>query len=275
MLVRLMYASRAARTFGAEELSAVLRQSTTNNPRLGVTGVHLGLAYETRARVASAGQDSAAFELHASKCATQFSSSANRALVGRYAALIREAKQASVELTPDVPDPEDLELSKTQSELLSQITNMMKACGTPHARAQRTLELLLTQSGVSQGFLYGIRGQTPMIAASIGPSEPPANVDTLAREYLFSEIHEQDVTKSAEELQDSSSEGANDWVGERGERYRAVLLSHATDDGYVVVGMALLVIESGMSFVYPARLASDLSRFAFDSGDVSVLLAPA
>lgn len=39
MLVRLMYASRAARTFGAEELSVVLRQSTTNNPRQGVTGV--------------------------------------------------------------------------------------------------------------------------------------------------------------------------------------------------------------------------------------------
>ena len=39
MLVRLMYASRAARTFGGEELSVVLRQSTTNNPRLGVTGV--------------------------------------------------------------------------------------------------------------------------------------------------------------------------------------------------------------------------------------------
>ena len=39
MLVRLMYASRAARTFGAEELNAVLRQSTSNNPRQGVTGV--------------------------------------------------------------------------------------------------------------------------------------------------------------------------------------------------------------------------------------------
>ena len=39
MLVRLMYASRAARTFSAEELSVVLRQSTTHNPRLGVTGV--------------------------------------------------------------------------------------------------------------------------------------------------------------------------------------------------------------------------------------------
>ena len=39
MLVRLMYASRAALTFGAEELSAVLRQSTSNNPRQGVTGV--------------------------------------------------------------------------------------------------------------------------------------------------------------------------------------------------------------------------------------------
>ena len=39
MLVRLMYASRTAKSFDAEELSVVLRQSTTNNPRIGVTGV--------------------------------------------------------------------------------------------------------------------------------------------------------------------------------------------------------------------------------------------
>ena len=39
MLVRLMYASRTAKPFDAEELSVVLRQSTTNNPRIGVTGV--------------------------------------------------------------------------------------------------------------------------------------------------------------------------------------------------------------------------------------------
>ena len=39
MLVRLMYASRAAPSLGADGVGAVLRQSTTNNPRIGVTGV--------------------------------------------------------------------------------------------------------------------------------------------------------------------------------------------------------------------------------------------
>jgi hypothetical protein len=39
MLVRLMYASRAATSLDQEELQAILRQSRANNPRLGITGV--------------------------------------------------------------------------------------------------------------------------------------------------------------------------------------------------------------------------------------------
>ena len=39
MLVRLMYASRAATTLDHEELSAILRRSRAANPELGITGV--------------------------------------------------------------------------------------------------------------------------------------------------------------------------------------------------------------------------------------------
>ena len=39
MLVRLMYASRAAAALGADDVAGVLRQSVANNPRFGVTGV--------------------------------------------------------------------------------------------------------------------------------------------------------------------------------------------------------------------------------------------
>ena len=39
MLVRLMYASRAAHSVGQAELLAILRKSKANNPPLGVTGV--------------------------------------------------------------------------------------------------------------------------------------------------------------------------------------------------------------------------------------------
>ena len=39
MLVRLMYASRAAASVDQEELIAILRKSKANNPPLGVTGV--------------------------------------------------------------------------------------------------------------------------------------------------------------------------------------------------------------------------------------------
>ena len=39
MLVRLMYASRATETVRPEALSSILKQSTTHNPGIGVTGV--------------------------------------------------------------------------------------------------------------------------------------------------------------------------------------------------------------------------------------------
>lgn len=39
MLVRLMYASRAAASVNQEELVAILKKSKVNNPALGVTGV--------------------------------------------------------------------------------------------------------------------------------------------------------------------------------------------------------------------------------------------
>lgn len=39
MLVRLLYASRASEAMGTDALSAILRQSKGNNPKIGVTGV--------------------------------------------------------------------------------------------------------------------------------------------------------------------------------------------------------------------------------------------
>jgi Sensors of blue-light using FAD len=48
MLVRLMYASRAAESVDADTLATILRQSKENNPRSGVTGV---LCFCSNARV--------------------------------------------------------------------------------------------------------------------------------------------------------------------------------------------------------------------------------
>ena len=39
MLVRLLYASRAVKPLQPDELTAIMRQSTTNNPHLGITGL--------------------------------------------------------------------------------------------------------------------------------------------------------------------------------------------------------------------------------------------
>jgi hypothetical protein len=194
--------------------------------------------------------------------------------MARYATLIHEAKHAIAELSQAVADAADVELQKTQTAMASQITMMLRSCHTPAERAERMLELLVKQSGVQEGYLYGVSGHSPTIAARRAHSELPPKIDSLAREYLFAEINEQDVTKSGDDLQ-TSSEGSVDWIGERGERYRPVLLCHPAGDSFAIVGLALLVIEPSSVFVYPAQLAVELSRFAFDSGDISVLMAPA
>jgi hypothetical protein len=53
------------------------------------------------------------------------------------------------------------------------------------------------------------------------------------------------------------------WLGPDGETDRPIPLHHyAEDDAFKLVGLAALVVEPGRTFVYPARMASELSRVA-------------
>ena len=60
--------------------------------KLGSSGLHLGLAYETRARVAGRARDEQAFERFAQLCAEQYRLSENRALCARYDRLVERGQ---------------------------------------------------------------------------------------------------------------------------------------------------------------------------------------
>jgi hypothetical protein len=107
--------------------------------------------------------------------------------------------------------------------------------------------------------------------AQISKSELPPRIDALARDFLLSETHEEDITRHSDEA-GSSFEAPSEWAGEHGERYRPVLLAHPTDEGLAIMALAVMVIQPGVPFVYPAEIAAEVSRFVHDSGDVSVLL---
>jgi tRNA A-37 threonylcarbamoyl transferase component Bud32 len=250
---------------------------------LGSTGIGLGLAYETCARVASAARDQEGFERYAGLCAEQYRASENRALIARYDRLLEEARQAELSIPLDVADAAAFTETGTGT-IVSQITTMMEGCRGPTERAQRGLELLVKSSGSRQGFLYMLVDKAPALSAQLADRELPTEIEVLARESLLGEMRSQTeghtqtatitVTLMGELDKNDADEslGPNSiWTLDNGERYRPVLLRHATSDGFVSVGLAVLLEDPDRPFVYPARLAADLSRHAYDSGDASAL----
>jgi hypothetical protein len=248
---------------------------------LGSTGIILGLAYETRARVASAARDQEAFDRYAALCAEQFRASENRALSARYNRLVEEARKAELSVPLEVADAAGFTETGTGT-LVSQITTLMEGCRGPQERAQRGIELLVKTSRSSQGFLYMLVDKGPALVAQLADREIPTEIETLAREALLDEMrsqtegHTQTVTVTLMGDPEGDDSGtapspSDLWTRENGERYRPVLLSHATADGFITVGLAVLLEDPSQPFIYPAQLAADLSRHAYDSGDASAV----
>ena len=77
----------------AVELADMLIQSWKS---LGTVGLNLGLAYETRARVALAMKEQQDFATYARLCAEHYRAKRNPALAAKYARLIHEAEKAGM-----------------------------------------------------------------------------------------------------------------------------------------------------------------------------------
>jgi hypothetical protein len=248
--------------------------------RFGSRGVNLGMAYETRARVASYLRDAWSFEHHAGLCAEQYRESQNRALVARYDKLVAEARSVQIGVSAEVAEAAEFTDTGTSSAVPSQITSMMEGYNGPKERARRSLELLLKVTGCDAGFLYVLQRGAPVLTAQISDHEPPDDIDARVKQHLETEmqpsVHHTMMTQTHTATFEGDPEAEiarfSAWLSQSGRSYRPVMLSHATPEGYAIVGLAVLAADPTKAFQYPARLAADLSRFACDSGDVSAFM---
>jgi hypothetical protein len=258
---------------GAVECS---QQVVDSLQAISCKGLLLGLAHETRARVASHVRDAGMFEHHAALCAEQYKRSENRALSARYERLMAEAQGADIGVRSDVAEAVEFTDTGTGTHG-SQISEFMEGCHGPNERALRSLRLLLKASGTREGFLFTLAEGSAVLSAQVAERELPPQVSGLARDFLTRETtHAMTQTMTAT-LEATPEEAApapsTDWTSEWGQAYRPVLLSHQSDQGYTVVGLAVLAVDPTKPFAYPEQLAQDLSRFAYDSGDVSGFIA--
>ncbi len=233
---------------------------------LGATGINLGLAYQTRARVAICMEDYASYQRYAALCGDQFRSKENPGLTARYEKLVREARHAEQTATSDAIVPTDFSALTDQS-MKRAVSNVLASCDGPEERAQRTLELIAEQCGASHGFLYLMQKQGPVLCAQLGQGPSPLEMDAMVKDYFATEMADTGHTTKTSERGDATAGTRTDWTSYEGTKYRRVLLGHQEREGYAITGMAVLASDSADRHRTPARLIASLSRSALKLGD--------
>ncbi|MBN1654828.1 MAG: protein kinase [Deltaproteobacteria bacterium] len=238
-----------------------------------ITGLNLGLAYETRARVAIDMNDQASFNTYAELCAQQYRTGTNPVLAARYHNLMQEAREANLIVSGDLAGA--AEMSEIRSRLQydeSAIVTILDNCRETQKRASRVLNLLIKRCNCSGGYLYAMQKEGLVLLAKSDEIDETIELTALVEKRILIEINDdQDVVTTTDEKQGASSTQP-EWIGPRGEKYRAVLLGHYYQENFAITGIAVLLLDQNKPFIHAGELASAISKTLFDAGDVSIIV---
>jgi hypothetical protein len=225
---------------------------------LGATGLRLGLAYEARARIAILQSDAAGYERYRGLCEWQFVKAENPACSAKLQRLTREAQQRKVISEAPMRDG-------ARNLPATTIRVRLNACSDAAERARVALTLLAQRSGATVGHLYQLRGDVPMLTASLGAQEPDATLADLVQEYIAAEASADTQATSVTEVVTHTGPAFDQGS------FRPVLLSHYVDGRCVITGMAVFIHRPDRPFAHPIELATQLSEMAQDAGDATGL----
>jgi hypothetical protein len=216
----------------------------------GIGGVHLALAYEARAQLATQAGDELGFR--------------------RFAALYSELwPQGSRNLSgarAEGQSDDGLEGEQEELDALSQFRSSMESCQTFFERARTGLEFLGRRAGALGGVLFTRTEQGLVRTAAFGEAAKDQALDTWATEFFKREVTEH-VTEEAEArvipIVRSSTPPAST------PPCTPVLLAHDDAHGYAFTGVALFIGQEGRLKRQSPRLIAELSRSVGQMGEVS------
>jgi hypothetical protein len=155
----------------------------------GVQGLWLGGFYESRAYVAVAMGDQAAFEKYAELCAAEFRRGKNSTLVANYERLVETAHRSSLGVSASLQraaePPEDPPSSRLGATTAQSVLSRLNGCLNRAERAECALSAICEETGAVMGHLFGIRSRGVEYLASF-PRDlalPPDLAPSLER-YL-------------------------------------------------------------------------------------------
>ncbi|HKP56039.1 MAG TPA: AAA family ATPase [Polyangiales bacterium] len=231
----------------------------------GVTGLLLGCAHEAFARCAHALGDVSTFNRELEHCRDSYAAHRSPALSAKYHRLRQLRHAAAGGGRPAGAS------DTTETSVASRIGLALAACRDKEQRAKLALTFLCRQSGASAGSMFELGGQGPECIASVGETTAAAVAELLPRiqMYWMEETENIDTTDTDSQVE----EAPQAWSDSSGRLHRPILLSHRTSDNRIAVtGVALLCVPPHAKFSYPAETAAEISRFAADVGDSSVVV---
>jgi hypothetical protein len=258
------------------EAAALAAEATADSviEHLGALGVHgllLGLAHETRARVALARKDVSGFTRHADHAHAAYGCESNPALLAKHRRLVQEndSKAGANGCDPALP------AGYVREDGVG-IVEALAFCKGMEQRGRLALTILARHAGASGGFLFAFEGDVLAHVASVGADALPEGLHEHAREHVARHATERVTT--ATDTQDADDDvdvapSSGEWRDQASRPYRAVLLSHRQPSGLAIVGVVMLGVDQ-RPIVYPAKLAEAISRFWASTGGSSVLALP-
>ena len=129
----------------------------------------MGLLHEARARVALIAKDRDAFRENLSAAERWLRPTHASALIGRCEALARQA-----EAVFDFARPLSSAPGVHHSSVVT-VRSALSDCKTPRQRAERALDLLLTEGGASEGHLFAVAADGQLTLGASRSAQPPAS----------------------------------------------------------------------------------------------------
>jgi len=211
---------------------------------LGVTGLKLGLSYESLAQVAIWSGDKAGFDEYAKLTAREYRHGAQCPLGARYESLINEALREGFTLDAAPNDDESATIVASrnqQRDVQSAVLAALSHTRQPEQRSKKALELVCGASGSERGHLYLVKPDRVMLAASHPAGDPPPELEQAVTTYLGNERERSEMltTMATGAFTDQGPDDCTVLLG--GTAYELVLLRHMRDDVEQVTAIAAVV----------------------------------
>ncbi|MBN1655661.1 MAG: protein kinase [Deltaproteobacteria bacterium] len=239
---------------------------------LGTSGINLGLAYETRARVAMQMNDEESFTRNVERCAEHYRVGRNPALTAKYQVLKFKALRKQADLAESaLSRSEDGELS--EMTLLSQVSGILDSSIDSRERGSRLLELLVARCRAMGGFLYTVKNRAPVLVAQSGNFSLTAEIDEMVRARFYDEVASTTEVGTQQEQSVSTSTNLTEITSTDSVKHHSVILGHYTQEGFAVTGIAVLLFDPSNRYDYPANFVTAISKVLADTGDTSLIYA--